>query len=673
MQGGSALPLGAVLPAQGAVARGPAPSVRDTRRAAEASGFNRGRSQVNLNFLQTGGDYPFLNCLKTAQSWSLLDNSGWPDPATLDPDGYPTSIANGGVYTVFYVPPQSARPGHYVVTWDGNGTIVLGMDHVGVSGSKSSSAGKGRFVFATRSSRFVVGIQQTGTPHVTNMKVFHAADEAALEEGAVFGARFVQRLREANFGVIRFLNWQDGNTTNVTTWATRKPQSYFSYAASEFRPGLYAGLTSNTGSAYRASLPGFRLADKATVIVRFNASCTGPCTLDVNGTGAINVLNEYAGPLSADTNSYVEGGTWRSLATLVYDETLKSWIKFGGDVAFASTGISNGCPPELMVRLCAELGAHPHFVAPALAVDPATDYLAGLAALCRSEGPSWMVPRFEGPNELWNRAPGFLATGYAIAKAQAYGWGPDLHNWYGKVMSVMGQAVSAAYGGDRRSYQVLCGVQTATGATREGTTGSNARLSSEKYVAQAAAAQAPFTKSPAARWVTHVCCAQYYTPSEYGTPRERERAAHYANAAGDAASQAAIANAYAGSCDSGAGPFTLRRVAGMYANWKAWASSFGVRNMCGYEGGYSPDLGEPGQVRDLRIASKRAACLEAFTAANYGNFVGLSGPDFKAEFPSCFQLSGSVPVNNAWSVLDDIYETSDPPQWKAIVAFNRQA
>lgn len=638
-----------------------------------AATFNGGRSQVNLNFLQTGGDFPFLNCMKTGQSWSFMDNSGWPAPDTLDANGYPTSISNGGVFTVFFVPSQSARPGTYVATWDGNGTIHLGMDHVRVSGSNSSSSGKGRLVFSTKSSRFIVGIQKIGSPHITNMKVFHADDESALQEGLVFGAKFKQRLLEANFGVIRFLNWQDANTTNVTTWASRKPASYAFYSASEFRPGLYAGVTSNVGAAYRASLPGFQLVDKAMVIVKFNASCAGPCTLDINGTGAVNVLNEYAGALSADTNSYVEGGTWRSIATLVYDADLKGWIKFGGDVALASTGISNGCPPELMIRLCAEVGAHPHFIAPALAVDPLTDYIPRLAALCRSEGPAWMVPRFEGPNELWNRAAGFLPSGYAVAKAGAYGWGPDLHNWYGKVMSVMGQAVSAAYGGNRNAYQVLCGVQTATGRSMEGTAASNARLSSAKYVSQAGPAQAPYTKSPAARWVTHVCCAQYYTPSDHGSPREREQAAEYARAAGDVARQASIANGYARSSDGGAGPFTLQRVAEMYANWKAWTLSFGVRNMCGYEGGYSPDLGGSPHVRALRAASKRAECLDAFTTTNYRNFVNLSGPDFKAEFPSCFQLSGSTPTDNAWSVLDDIYVTPDPPQWKAIVAFNRRA
>jgi hypothetical protein len=144
-----------------------------------AARFNGGRSQVNLNFLQSGGDFPFLNCLKSAQTWSLIDNSGTPDPSTLDSDGYPTRITNGGVYTVFFVPSQAARPGNYVITWDGNGTIFCGMSNNPVSGSKSSRSGNGRYVFSTTDSRFSVGISSTGNPRITNLRVFHSSDEAA--------------------------------------------------------------------------------------------------------------------------------------------------------------------------------------------------------------------------------------------------------------------------------------------------------------------------------------------------------------------------------------------------------------------------------------------------------------------------------------------------------------
>jgi hypothetical protein len=637
-----------------------------------AAGFNKGRSQVNLNFLQEGGDYPFLNCMKTAQAWGHLDNSGYPEPSILDSDGYPTSNVHGGVYTVFFVPSQAQRPGNYVITWSGNGTIHCGMANTAVSGSKTSTNGSGRYVFSTSETRFVIGIRDIGNPYITNLRVFHANDEAALNLGQVFGEKFKQRLIEANFGVVRFLNWQYGNGTNVTTWATRKPISYVFYAGQEFRKSLYAGLTTNVGAAYSASLPGFQLVDKATVIVRINASNNSACTLNVNGTGAFNILNESSGRLSSDTNSYPVGGTWQSLATLVFDATLNAWIKFGGDIAMGSAGLNNGCPPELMVQLCQEVGAHPHFVAPALAIDPATDYVPNLATYCRVSGPSWMVPRFEGPNELWNFGPGFYQTGYATAKAAAYGWGIDFHNWYGKVMSVLGQAVSFAYAGDRSRYQVLCGVQTATGNSASEAAGSNARLASTKYIAQPAAPQAPYTKTPASQWVTHVCCAQYFTPSDYGAPQEAISAANYAAAvtAGDTAQQQQIVAAYASTANSGPGSYTIAKCAVFFANWKAWALSFGIKKMCGYEGGYSPDLGGTAQVRALRAASKLAPVLYNLTIINYQNFIGLSDSGFTAEFPSCFQLSGAAPTNNAWSVLDDVYQTPNPPQWNALVAFN---
>jgi hypothetical protein len=672
LQGTSVAALSTVLPtvAEAVPPRAVAPVVSSAVSPASPfpsalAAFNRGRSQVNLSALANSGDYPFLNCLKTGQNWSLSDNSGWPDPSTLDGDGYPTSISNGGVYTVFWVPSQASRPGNYVITWSGNGTIFCNMQNVAVSGSKISANGSGRYVFSTTASAFIVGIAVVGNPHITNLQVFHANDEAALQAGQVFGVKFKQRLIEANFGVIRFLNWQNGNGTNVTTWATRRPMTYAMYGGSEFRPSLYAGLTTGTSGVYSATLPAFQLVDKATVTVKFNASCNGPCTLNINGTGNISITNDYVQPLAA--NFYPVGGTWQSLATLVYDATLNVWIKQGGDAATGSIGLSNGCPPELMVRLCAEIGAHPHFVTPALAIDPATDFIPSLAAFCRDNGPSWMVPRFEGPNETWNFGGGFCSTYYAIAKATAYGWGADYHNWYGKVMSVLGQAVSVEYGNNRAKYQVLCGVQTAYGNSSYNTTTHNARLASTKYLSQLP--QAGYTATPAQNWVTHICCAQYYTPSEYGTAQETTDATAFAAASGNPAVQASLASAYASTVNSGTGSFTLSQVAILYGNWKAWAMGFQITKMCGYEGGYSPDY-SGGPTDLLRAASKLAPSLSGFATMNYNNFVGLSGANFIAEFPACFQLSGTAPSTNAWSVLEDVYQAPNPPQWNAIIAFN---
>jgi hypothetical protein len=55
--------------------------------------------------------------------------------------------------------------------------------------------------------------------------------------------------------------------------------------------------------------------------------------------------------------------------------------------------------------------------------------------------------------------------------------------------------------------------------------------------------------------------------------------------------------------------------------------------------------------------------------------------DISTIFPSMFQLGGSLtcfdgarggtyPSSNSWSVLEDIYQSPDPPQWLAAIAFN---
>ena len=584
-----------------------------------AAAHNGGRSQVNLNFLQTGGDFPFLNMLKTAQSWSLADNSGVPLPSTLDANGYPSTITNGGVFTVFFVPSQSVKPGNYVVTWDGNGTVGFVMSFSVVSGSLTSSTGSGRAVISTSETRFAFYITAIGSPAISNVKIFHADDEVLINAGEVFSKKFKDRLTEGGFGAIRFLNWgayQAGfNSTNQTSWASRKPQSYVFYAGSEYRSSLFAGTTSLSGMAYSVSAPpgGFSLADKATVHVFFgqavspiaatftngsanigvpahglsvnsrlkfggdfnNATWTAPSnvgggvyyvvsvpdantinisatqggaaivasgtqtttiyacpilTMNVASTGNIDILAEDTSSLSFRNNAYPRANNGQALATLVYDAVLNAWIKFGGDVAYNSIGLDNGAPPELMVRLCAEVGAHPYFTIPVMALDPMTDYALELANYVKTSGPSWMVPRFEPINELWNTATGFFQTGYANTKSAVNWSGGTYHDWYGKVASTLGQAVAAVYGsaGLGSAYQVIAGVQTILGDTSGNRAPSAERLTASKYVAQAAVAQSltwsggtiNFTKSAANGWVSHLAVANYYNPSAQGQAAE---------------------------------------------------------------------------------------------------------------------------------------------------------
>jgi hypothetical protein len=663
-----------------------------------AGSFNGGRSQIGVNFLQIANDYAFMNAIKGAQTYTYVDNSDAPDPSELSVNGYPVPGSNcfshGGVYTVFYVPLQSERPGNYVATWDGVSNLYTGMSNTvlpsatftgsvttgiltagapsatiqkgmqiatlgGIigdqitgsagaagtyyvtglvtapsqsmtinGGSKTGSLPTGnRYVFSTTDYRFSMGFAAaTQTP--SNLRVFHVDDEAELNAGQVLGKKFRQVWAYMNAGVIRFMDWQPGNTTNVTTWATRKPVDYVFYNGSEYRLSMWAGLTTNVGDTYTAPLTpsGWAgLVDKATVIVKFNASASGDsATLNVAGTGAVPIRNAYGDVTSSGGNTRPVANRF---ATLIYDATLGVWLKHGGDVANNSQGLGNGVPPEVMLTVATKLGAHPYVTQPYLAADPITDYMSSFAAYFRDNGPSWMIPRYEGPNETWNNAAGFYATRYGWNKAFAY-WGTttDTHNWYGKAVSLLGQSISAVYSGNRTKYQLLAGVQTGTACANascssSGTSGSNARLTSALFVSSGPA-QSGYTQSAAYNWVTHIAQANYVHGTAYRTLQElRDGYAYVVTNAGNPSAQNALADAYVATMGGAASDFNLNYVKAAAQFWFAWAQGNwgGSINLplTAYEGGYTPDYSNT--VWTSPITGATAANPSVLTLATTAN------------------------------------------------------
>jgi hypothetical protein len=659
--------------------------------AREAAGkFNGGRSQIQPWSSTYGGDYPFLNCMKTGSSWSYASGpnaNAAVDPRLLNNDGYPTALPTGGVYTVFNVPPQKERPGRYAITWKGNGTISLNMNNTNPSGSRTSTSGFGRYEFDTNSSRFDVRIVAISSPPISDMKVFHVADEAALSQGEIFGARFKLLLRQANCGVFRFLDWQNGNDSNVTTWVTRKPVSYAFYSGSEYRANFYAGTTTNEGNDYKISFGSGPPADKQIIHLRFNVDATfvsapvtitqsaspaivkyaahpfvggelvcfsgkypqgmfadnyfveyvdpdtfkiadtlggnaiattgggsnsltlvRPPTLNLNRTGPVPIKSPWGDPLDSSSQPKATDRQGKIIyGTMVYDAALNVWLKFGNEL---SAGISNGIPPEVCVQLCTELGMHPYFATPYLTIDSPTDYMSSLASYCRDNAPAWMVPRFEGCNETWNFAGGFYATRYAWNKAfRSWRTQYDHNNWYGKIVSILGQSISRVYSNNRTKYQVLCGVQTVSGRSAYSVSTNDSRLTSARFVSDGG--------SPAYKWVTHICCAQYISPAQRGTPQELINAFNYSEThSSNPSIQESIVKDYVDTLTGADASYNLAYNNTIYANLKAWAAKWGVQKMCGYEGGYSPDYNNANWSFSISGASKSAQCVLAISGTN---------------------------------------------------------
>ena len=789
----------------------------------DAVGFNGGRTQVNLNYLSLAGDYAFTNHLKTAEGWSPGDGSSdIVEPDILDDDGYPISITKGGVYTIFSIPTQSAVPGSYTCDWKGIGTIFCpNATSLEPGGSKTSAtAAGGSFTFtpSATETRIQLGISAIGATRITDVRFYKTGDDP----DKVFNQRFLDKLTELGVGVIRFLNWMETNNAQTSTWWTRRPASYVYYGNTELRPSIYCGPTSNSGNDYTVDAPAICsatglawdgvLRDKTTVIIKIVNSATqsGLCSLDVGGTGPLNIVDSFGYALSVD--SYPIGGTHQSLATLVYSQRLNAWVKTGGDSASGRQGLNNGIPPELMLQLCTELGAHPYYTYPFHTLDDTpTDFISSHAAYNAANQPAWMKPKYEGPNETWNLAntvactltrlacqsqavlngatvaggvwaadpfsvssgvypspaggaghtdfvlsttgnefsvgsnvaltgfPGAtwwealnnktalvtainvdgnankitvnVAPPFADASAPTGGaLTPvvlDIHNWYGEVLSKLGQMVSAAYSADRSKYHVICGVQTTTGPTTGGTAESNPRLASTSYVVRSA--PSGFTATRAADWATGICTAQYFNGLPDSDPSVTAWRDAYAGvtftgsisgttltisdtprgtvkvgltiqgigADGAAVSPGTVITGGSGSTwtvnnsqtvaempmtggDDMQAPLdyvdtctvlensasSLPALAILYSNWKDWAQGFGIQYMIGYEGGWSPDFINQGSsdFDRFKAASKYAPNLQTYLTTVFNSFVDQTDEDFTAEFPSSYLVSSNAHV-----------------------------
>ncbi len=736
---------------------------------------NGGRSQFNTAALGYSGSFEFLNLLKTGQNWGYVSPGGaWVDPAAcaFDVNGYPTAIPVGknGLIRLVYITTQAERPGNWVVLWDGGGTIYVGNGSTVGGTSKTALAAtvNNRYEFSMSgvptTTSITIGVASviSSSEYPKNIRFCHIDDEAALNAGGVFGERFLAKLRESGVGVMRALSWggSDGNGMNdsaITTWDSRKPVGYVSYSGEEMRLSYYAGETTNISDAYSITPIGtYALGSSAPVhnekmIVKWSSTSVGHTPTLTKGGVTKPIIKPSGIYLSGGINTGRPGIGIYGLC--IFNSKLDAWLCFS--TTTTSAYLVNGCPPEIWVQLCIELGAHPYFPTPYLAADPLTDYVPSLAAYIRDNGPSWMIPRFEPPNELWNNANAFYGTQYAQSvqlidnggsltattsfTATAMSWtgsgttgestitigtntlvvgstlviatsgGPfgfnnvlatvtekpsstvvkvnraptggsyvggvtsvvmtclsnDLNNWYGKVTSIIGQAVADVYSvakanvATQNLYHMILGIKTVST-----TSDSDTRATALSYVLREGG-------DPAKEWVTHICCANYFGPSLYETATEDTLALAY-----DGGDLTAL-DTYVASCGGASSNLNIAYFAAKYSEWKIWAQGHNINKMCGYEGGYSADYttSTSAQVDDpvidnLRRDAKMVSALGTYHDQNFENFLDLTDGTFTAEFPSDFLPFGKLPDDNSWSIMVNIYQTPDPPIWTAICAFN---
>lgn len=540
---------------------------------------NGGKTQVNLGYCQTGFDFPFMNACKSFSALETISSAR--DSSKFDDNGYMTVLHGGGIYAVGFIPLTSERPGNWVLLWDdGDATTVcaISMSRTIVSGTLGGA--NGRVVFTPNERRVDLRFTTLGTPYPKNFRIVHASDEAALAlDPLAFTANFKTR---ATRGVLRFMQKQNTNTTQVNKWSGLTPSTHFTFEGNYYKSAISAGTTTHVGDAYASSFGAVTLTDGEQVIVVFDATASGySATFNRNGTGAKPILFADGRVIAFDV--------WKPsigrIGILTYNLALDAWIKHGGDTEAFNQGLNGGWPVSVILKLCKEVGAHPWFCIPHMALDPLSDYTTELATACKAftdnpaNSSSWMIPRYEPSNEIWNTLGGFYQTRYAWSiedKHIGSNGNQDEHNWYGRAAAKVFKAISVVYGNDRTKYRTVNASQ-AYGDT----TASLPRLNSTRYLTEGGVVAGDAAKF----WTTTGSVATYWGP-DANEAETQALADEYATAT--TARKAAIVREYA--FMNGSGTFTMAAAHAKVVLWQAAYAARGVTQFEPYEGGLDYDL-----------------------------------------------------------------------------------
>lgn len=383
---------------------------------------------------------------------------------------------------------------------------------------------------------------------------WNSATPCGSGKACIIGAMFKQRIQQANFAILRDLDWQYGNISSCTTWSSRKPITYASYVASELRnaasgtetytagghvytiphPGQYVNsggtgasggtISYNAGTdTYSVTLGSGNFVDKQTFIAQSPATGTSSSKISMNGNTAVPILAAYGQALAFGAFTPQNGG----LALFVYDADLGGVLSFSGgssNVTPGNRGMNCGVPPEVFIEINAELGTTPYHVEPILSLDAMTDWTTQYATYQKNAYSPPLPPRFEPTNEPWNSATGPYVCPYLSAKSTVWINADTNHVWttgivcgstgninseQGKMVADVGQDLTSVYGAG--NFELLPNVQTFFG----GASTFNDSLRSAAYIGQSMSPQTGYSQIAAYKYATRVALNHYWDSGYY--------------------------------------------------------------------------------------------------------------------------------------------------------------
>lgn len=221
-----------------------------------------------------GTQMPFLNIAHmmrpwighTATQWNGMTTQQLEDGGYLDANGWPTHIPDGlnSIGTIWAwggadqegTTAAESRAGTYVLTYEGEGTIKLGLN------AQVISSEPGKIVFAnptgTQMSMSITSTDPNGTgDYIHNISIVNEKYEGLYQAGEIFNPDWLSVVDDAR--ELRFMDWMRTNGSSVTDWADRPQLDSATWQDKGVPVEVMVQLANQTGTD-----PWFNIPAKAT-------------------------------------------------------------------------------------------------------------------------------------------------------------------------------------------------------------------------------------------------------------------------------------------------------------------------------------------------------------------------------------------------------------------------
>jgi len=230
-----------------------------------------------------GTEDPFVDRFHTAGPWIARTATGADVSSKLAPDadGDPTKLA--GVSTLMVavgVDPQSAAPtDEYVLTYGGS------AGKVSITNATIVSQTAGKIVFDyhggdTKPDVVISFSQLNAANPIGDLHMVRADQQALYNSGEIFNPDFVSKVSQ--WGVVRFMDWENTNASPAVSWATRSTLSDGSWSG--------AGNGNVQGVPLEAMV---KLANEAHVDMWYNVPTKAD---DTYVTNALTYIRDHLDP-----------------------------------------------------------------------------------------------------------------------------------------------------------------------------------------------------------------------------------------------------------------------------------------------------------------------------------------------------------------------------------------